>query len=253
MSDYLWDRKGEPDADVARLETLLGTFKHAPRALDLPAEPAVPEPRPAGLLHFAPRLRASRLFAPAALAAAAALLVASVLVASAFLRARVPAQDERANAPESPRPKDDALKDAAPKDDAPKEEAPKDVRPQRHEVVRGMLEPPPPLGGVKDKTKVESVAVGNLSNGARRRKDVQTSVATTKRRQKLPDAVTGEAGAGEGLTLEAMRSGFSGSALVENARLLTKEQLVYALRLTGTKLRDVRERAQGTEGESSRQ
>ncbi len=243
MSDYLWDRKGEPDADVARLETLLGTFKHAPRALDLPAEPAVPEPRPAGLLHFAPRLRASRLFAPAALAAAAALLVASVLVASAFLRARVPAQDERANAPESPRPKDDALKDAAPKD----------VRPQRHEVVRGMLEPPPPLGGVKDKTKVESVAVGNLSNGARRRKDVQTSVATTKRRQKLPDAVTGEAGAGEGLTLEAMRSGFSGSALVENARLLTKEQLVYALRLTGTKLRDVRERAQGTEGESSRQ
>jgi hypothetical protein len=248
MSDYLWDKKGEPDADVARLETLLGTFKHAPRALDLPAELAVPEPRPAGLLHFAPRLRASRLFAPAALAAAAALLVASVLVASAFLRARVPAQDERANAPESPRPKDNA-----PKDNAPKEEAPKDVRPQRREVVRGMLEPPPPLGGVKDKTEVGSVAVGNLSNGARRRKDVQTSVATTKRRQKLPDAVTGEAGAGEGLTLEAMRSGFSGSALVENARLLTKEQLVYALRLTGTKLRDVRERAQGTEGESSRQ
>ncbi|MET0647880.1 MAG: hypothetical protein ABW208_14790 [Pyrinomonadaceae bacterium] len=239
MSDYLWDKKGEPDADVARLETLLGTFKHAPRALELPAEPATPEPRRAGLLHFAPRLRASRLFAPVALAAAAALLVASVLVASAFLRARVPTSDERADAPESPRPK---------KEEAPKDDAPKGVRPEQREVVRRMLEPPPPVGGVKDKTKVESVAVGNLSNGARQRKDAQPSVATTRRRPKLPDAVTGGAGAGEGLTLEAMRSGLSGSALVENTRLLTKEQLVYALRLTGTKLRDVREKAQGTEG-----
>jgi len=37
MSDYLWDKKGEPDAEVARLETLLGTFAHEPRRLELPA------------------------------------------------------------------------------------------------------------------------------------------------------------------------------------------------------------------------
>jgi hypothetical protein len=39
-NDYLWDRSGEPDADVVRLEKLLGTLKH-----DRPV-PAVPAPRP---------------------------------------------------------------------------------------------------------------------------------------------------------------------------------------------------------------
>ena len=36
MSDYLWDKKGEPDAEVARLEALLGAFRHEPRRLELP-------------------------------------------------------------------------------------------------------------------------------------------------------------------------------------------------------------------------
>jgi hypothetical protein len=39
---------------------------------------------------------------------------------------------------------------------------------------------------------------------------------------------------------------------VESTRLLTKEQLVRALRLTGAKLRDVREKAQGADGSESR-
>ena len=38
MSDYLWDKTGEPDAEVERLETLLASFSHAPRPLALPAE-----------------------------------------------------------------------------------------------------------------------------------------------------------------------------------------------------------------------
>jgi hypothetical protein len=33
------------------------------------------------------------------------------------------------------------------------------------------------------------------------------------------------------------------STLVENTRLLAKEQLVYALRFTGAKLKDVQEKA----------
>lgn len=31
MSDYLWDRSGEPEADVARLEGLLARYRHRPR------------------------------------------------------------------------------------------------------------------------------------------------------------------------------------------------------------------------------
>ncbi|HEX8147874.1 MAG TPA: hypothetical protein VF591_11900 [Pyrinomonadaceae bacterium] len=218
MSDYLWDKKGEPDAEVARLEALLGAFAHEPRRLELPAGAAAPAPPPARLLPFASRPRASRLFAPAALAAAAALVVASVLVASVFLRARVAPEREQA-----------------------------------------MIEPPPPAVKVNDKTpaagvraqdekvKVEKAAVESLPRVAHRRKDAQV-FAASGRRQKVLAAEPAARGAGGGLTLEAMGTPKGASSLVENARLLTKEQLVYALRLTGAKLRDVREKAQGTEG-----
>lgn len=222
MSDYLWDKKGDPDTEVARLEALLGAFKHAPLPLELPAAAATPEPRPASLLPFAPRLRASRLFAPAALAAAAALLVASVLVASVFIRARAP-KDE----------------DAAPR-----------------EAERAMLEPPPRAGEVKDatssiKVRDEKGLVDSLVRGGRERRDVQLTVVPPRRRPKVLTAATVKdgTGTGGGLTLEAMRAPGGASALVESARLLTKEQLVYALRLTGAKLKDVRQKAQGTEAE----
>lgn len=45
MSDYLWDKTGEPDAEMERLEELLGAFAHAPRALELPPDLRVAEPR----------------------------------------------------------------------------------------------------------------------------------------------------------------------------------------------------------------
>ncbi|MDT7779523.1 MAG: hypothetical protein QOC99_2035, partial [Acidobacteriota bacterium] len=41
MSDYLWDKSGEPEAEVERLEELLGSLRHTPRMLELPSE-AVP-------------------------------------------------------------------------------------------------------------------------------------------------------------------------------------------------------------------
>lgn len=36
MSDYLWDKTGEPDAEVQRLEELLGNLRYEPRQLELP-------------------------------------------------------------------------------------------------------------------------------------------------------------------------------------------------------------------------
>jgi len=35
--DYLWDRSGEPDPDIERLERVLGRLRHEPRPLDMPA------------------------------------------------------------------------------------------------------------------------------------------------------------------------------------------------------------------------
>lgn len=227
MSDYLWDKQGETDAEVARLEALLGAFRHEPRPLHLPAEPATPEPAPARLLPFASRPRPRRLFAPAALAVAAVLLVASVLVAAALLRARVADREERAAAPESSQPKDE--------------------RTAPPEVEWVMLEPPPGPGEVSHATpstnvrvKDDKVAVETLPRVGRRRKEVQMAVVTGQR-LRLP---TAEPPAREGLTLEQMSTRGGASSLVESTRLLAKEQLIYALRLTGAKLRDVREKAQ---------
>jgi len=61
MNDnYLWDRTGEPDADVQQLEELLGTLRYQPRPLEIPAT-----------INTGRR----RTFIPLAIAAAIALLV----------------------------------------------------------------------------------------------------------------------------------------------------------------------------------
>ena len=36
--DYLWDKSGEPDPDVQELEEILGTLRHQPRELEIPAD-----------------------------------------------------------------------------------------------------------------------------------------------------------------------------------------------------------------------
>src|SRR5687768_1815849 len=37
MTDYLWDRSGEPDEDIQKLEELLAPLAYEPRPLELPA------------------------------------------------------------------------------------------------------------------------------------------------------------------------------------------------------------------------
>ena len=34
--DYLWDKSGEPDPEVQKLEEILGTLRYQPRPLNLP-------------------------------------------------------------------------------------------------------------------------------------------------------------------------------------------------------------------------
>lgn len=45
MGDYLWDKSGERDEDVERLEELLGGLRYQPRPLELPVEMSVRESR----------------------------------------------------------------------------------------------------------------------------------------------------------------------------------------------------------------
>jgi hypothetical protein len=60
--DYLWDASGTPDPEIQRLESLLAGFRHADRALVLPAEiPAAPRGLRGLFLHMPslPRLVAA--------------------------------------------------------------------------------------------------------------------------------------------------------------------------------------------------
>ncbi len=207
MSDYLWDKTGEPDAEVERLEALLGGLGHAPRPLALPAQAAPFERRPSGLP------------ATAWLAVAAALLLASLLVAAAFLRARPATEGKSAVASGTLRPQAGALGKTPPR----------------------MLEPPPdtPGGVVKD----ERVALKIHGRGSRDGKGEQ-SASLQRRRQKPSAAARAGTPDGGGLAFKTMNAGGAPS-LFESTRLMTKEQLVYALRLTGAKLRDVSLRTQG--------
>lgn len=56
MSDYLWDKTGEPEEDVKQLENLLGALRYQPRPLEIPAT-AMPTPRVQRTTFFSrPRL-----------------------------------------------------------------------------------------------------------------------------------------------------------------------------------------------------
>jgi len=81
MNDnYLWDRSGEPDPEIQKLEEILGTLRYQPRALEIP--PQV-------------QLGRRRTFFPA-MAIAAAIVLFAVLVGLWFSFNRRPAPTSKA-------------------------------------------------------------------------------------------------------------------------------------------------------------
>jgi len=80
--NYLWDRSGEPDPEIAHLEKVLGALKYQPRPLEIPAD-----------IDAGSRRRFFTLFALAA--GVAMLILAGSLWLS--LRQQVPANHEQAN------------------------------------------------------------------------------------------------------------------------------------------------------------
>jgi hypothetical protein len=109
MNDnYLWDRSGEPDADVQELEELLGALKYQPRPLQIP-----------------PTLRAGRKRSviPLAIAAAIALVMTSAGLwihfgGSHASPAVVASNEQRASTPKetaAPSPQDQIVNSTLPK------------------------------------------------------------------------------------------------------------------------------------------
>jgi hypothetical protein len=104
--DYLWDRSGEPDKEIQRLEGLLGTLRYEPRPLAIPAAPAI------GHRHsFIPTL---------AIAATIALMVLAAGVWFAVNRKTTVAPGEATMRPVQPKVGDKPMANAAP---SPKENA----------------------------------------------------------------------------------------------------------------------------------
>jgi hypothetical protein len=237
MSDYLWDKTGEPDASVERLEALLSSFGHAPRPLELPAEetPAVPRrPRRFGVWR---RLIPAWLFEPVGLAAAAALMLTLLLGAGALMRARVTRDEDRAASREARPTQSQPPSQATPQlDSSERGESPSTTqaaaaagRGPESAHVAAKVE-----GGVPFVREVGRVRVG------------AQPAAFLKPRQR-PAAAAGVEREAQTTTLEAMSAGAREGAvsLFDNTRLLAKEQLIYALRLTGAKLKEVERKTHG--------
>lgn len=225
MSDYLWDKKGEPDAEVERLEALLSTFRSAPRALELPAEEATL----AATRRFGGRLRSvtARLFEPAGLAAAAALLLAFLLGAGALMRGRSNADENRAASQAPPHQASNG---------------PREPSSSTREVATVAREPGP--SNVRAKVYGGAPAVRETAPA---RSGARPAGFVKPRHRPAADAPAVAARGGEAGALEAMSAGGRAGAasLFDGTRAMAKEQLIYALRLTGAKLKEVQSRAHG--------
>ena len=248
MSDYLWDKTGEAEEDVERLEGLLGEFRHRPRALKLPAESE----------GFAPAgLRAPRVFRPAWLAAAAVLLL-FVLAGALFVIRRGAAgvggetQTAAQVPPVAPRqaPSPSVVESGSGKTaagvneivksderngrDARDGQAGNDVPAFKDErVVRQVVpretERRPGGGEVASKQRGGAAAAGARHDG---REEVSAGAT--------PRVVVVAA------SREERRAGKQES--LNERRQQAKDELMYALRLTGLKLKDVQRKTQKVDG-----
>src|SRR5437763_2162311 len=225
MSDYLWDKTGEREEEVKRLEGLLGNLRYKPRPLELPAEAET------GATRTTWPLRTPRLFRPAFVAAvAAALLLALVAFALVLLRTNATGGGRQ-----SAQTHQESLGGAQQQNPAPRTTAP-----PRQE----------PLAVARETEKRDGRdVVKDVPLDQERRKERLLAGVLKRRREPTPVVIP--ASEKRDVRLEQMSQATSFDSGLLKMRLLAKEQLVYALRLTSSKLREVREKTQG-EGEPAR-
>jgi hypothetical protein len=228
MSDYLWDKSGEADGDVERLEKLLGRLRHAGVAPELPFEAGAQAsslelesraPTRAGLFGHAFFSR------PARLAAAAALLLAVLAGAFALMR-MVKKGEGRASA-------GNEIQVAQP-------HAPEEAKPREELGARRVATPPSKESATPEPLRRESL----------RRVELVASKPPVKSQRREPAPRENVASQPKPRDVKpAMSQGgvFEGRAPDVDSRVRAKEQLVYALRLTSEALKQVRGRASGVE------
>lgn len=243
MSDYLWDKSGEPEADVERLEGLLGRLRHAGAAPEVPFEVGA---RVTSIeLDSRASTRAgifgSTFFSrPARLAAAAALLLATLAGAFVMLRAfktdgdRASVNNETQSAPQP-----SATKEAAPREEI---HAPQVASSPSKESAT-----PEPL----QREPSRRAALASVKTSPKPRTRELAARETFPSGVNLP--VVGRAPARGGQSYDptaSSRAVVSARAydVVDVAdRVRAKEKLVYALRLTSEAMKQVRGKASGVD------
>ena len=121
--DYLWDKSGQPDPEIQKLEEILGTLRYQPKPLELPRDPHV-----------------TRRWNHIPLLAIAASLLLALVAGGIWLRSRT----QRAPQPEQAKVSTPApVEERKPEAIAPKTVEPKEViavnRRPRHKPVQTAL------------------------------------------------------------------------------------------------------------------
>lgn len=253
MSDYLWDKTGARDAEVERLEDLLGQLRHGPQPFTLPDElttrahnaaaSGVEEAEAARTPFGAHALPARRHIRTSWLAVAAALLLAFAALALALLRTgttggQPPTQAGVENS---------------------RQGQPQQVAGDQPQTVGRQTDTPPnqPVASPEQVDVAQSRDAVTTAGGAEKR-DVPQIVKTVAKesrkegqiapKERQPVFVAGRepkqspramADNGSGEVARATRPS-SPDDLPLAKRLAAKEQLMYALRLTSSKLSEVR-------------
>jgi hypothetical protein len=232
MSDYLWDKSGEPEADAERLEELLSVLRHAGVAPELPFEVEAKASTRAGLFSHAGLMR------PARLAAAAALLLAVLAGALVLLRPSSNGGERAAsNAARVAPPRAGTREQADTREQNGAREAAESPSKESAapEQSQGAPVPRDALADAKTLTKPQ-----------RREPAPREAVAGEPPRRVLKAVANGRDDARDSMTTAARAEAFNSFASPEvERRVRAKERLVYALRLTSEALKEVRGRASG--------
>ena len=251
MSDYLWDKTGARDAEVGRLENLLGQLRHSPRPLALPDEVTAARAHDAaasrgtGMTHARAGARAfpaGRHFRASRLAVAAMLLLAFVALALALLRTGATGGKGQPASQASLENSRRGQQQAA--SDQPQNIPRQAVVPPTQDVA------PPSQENVTVASGPEKRGVQDIADAVAKESRKERQLApkgrqpafVAKREQPQPPGVAALDGGG-GVTSAAQPSSPDDLPLAK--RLAAKEQLVYALRLTSSKLSEVRAKTQG--------
>ena len=209
MSGYLWDKTGEADPEVERLEKLLAGLRYEPRELKLPAE-ALP-----------PRSRAfpRRLWTAYAAAAALALIVLAGLWLAAHRHSGLQGQGQMAAGGAQSQPSQESARE----EPSP---GPQDVQAlgpdgSGRQVVSnnsGEIQTRRAPGRIQQKGEKQFSLSSESSRAGRSRAEIIV--------QRLPIPRSHPQ---------------NGVAQLTREQQAAKEQLIYALRLTSIKLKEVRE------------